>query len=215
MSNRNRSGNVAGDQYERAPDNWYCEGEAPVRQLMDAISFGRDLIWDPSCGRGNILDVAKARGHATVGSDIVDRHAKHRFYRGNFLHATRYPQPAPGGEVSIICNPPYGESDDGSDVDLAQRFARQAVAFPLNRIALLVPLGFLASQGRYRLFTRDCPPSHVAICSERPSMPPGHLIAQLGRDAFKGGRLDYCWVVWTRPHRWRTETVWLKPDEIA
>jgi hypothetical protein len=28
---------------------------------------------------------------------------------------------------------------------------------------------------------------------------------------FDGGMADYVWLVFTRPHRWRTETVWLEP----
>jgi hypothetical protein len=31
-----------------------------VEQLLSAIDFGDDLIWDPCCGAGNVLDVASA-----------------------------------------------------------------------------------------------------------------------------------------------------------
>lgn len=214
-----RSGNVAGDQYERAANNWYCEGPPPVRQLMNRLSFvgpnGPDMIWDACCGRGNILDVAKERGHQTVGSDIIDRHARHKFFRGNFLKATRSPNPG-DRRLSLICNPPYGDDNSGTGGgdDIAQAFMRHAVQFPIYRAAFLVPIGFQASVGRYRFFTRDCRPSHIAICCERPSMPPGHMIEEMGAKAFKGGRLDYCWVVFTYPHDQRCETIFLKPDSI-
>jgi len=44
-------------------------------------------------------------------------------------------------------------------------------------------------------------------------MPPGHLIDQMERP-YEGGMADYVALVWTRPHRWRTETVWLSPGSF-
>lgn len=45
-------------------------------------------------------------------------------------------------------------------------------------------------------------------------MPPGDRIAALGKRAFRGGMVDYCWIVWdvkrpTAPGQ--TRTIWLPP----
>lgn len=206
MSNR-PAGGARSKQWERAPYDWYREGPRPVQQLMHGIDFGHDLIWDPCCGVGNVLDVAASYGHKTHGSDIIDRHPRHAFTRGNVLtQIARMPSRA-GHETSVICNPPYSY-----EPEIAERIIDRILsAFPIRRAAFIVPIAFVASQdrwGRNRLLKRR--PSHLCIYRERHTMPPGHLIDEMEKP-FDGGMADYCAVVWTRPHRWRTETVWLQP----
>jgi hypothetical protein len=202
----------------RDPYNWYREPRSSVDQLFDAMSFGNDLIWDPCCGSANILDVAQDRGHPTIGSDVIDRHKPrpHRFYRGNFLELTRWPK-MPGRRLSIVSNPPYGRQ--GGYASISNEIIHRALhMIPFHRAAFLLPIEFLCSSGRYAFF-QNFKPSHVAYCSERPSMPPGALVSALGDDAFDGGMADYCWIIWTAPdgggpHRWRTESIWLRPSGL-
>lgn len=204
------AGGARSQKWERADFDWYVEPALAVEQLMAAIDFGDDMIWDGCCGRGTVLDVAKARGHWTIGSDIVDRFPRHKFYRGNILNATRWPN-AGDRALSYISNPPYSYEDD-----IAERIIRKVLStFPVRRAAFILPIAFLASGGRWRFFMRDCKPSHVAIYSERHTMPPGAMIDEMGDSAFKGGMQDYCAVVYTAPMtaRWRTETIWLEPSE--
>jgi hypothetical protein len=211
------AGGARSERYEREPYDWYCEDTRPVDQLMGAIDFEDDLIYDPSCGRGNILDVAKRRGHQTIGSDIIRRtcpvqgspvDARHKFVRGNFLLLSRAPVVA-GLGFSIINNPPYSYQPD-----ICEKFIRKALTLPLRRAAFLVPIAFLNSNDRWAFFQRDFRPSHVAILSERPSMPPGSKITPYTE--FKGGMQDYVWIIYTagNGHRWRTETIWLRPSCI-
>lgn len=190
--------------YPKDPLEWFVEPRSCVEQLASAIDFGEDLIWDPSCGRGTILDVFADRGHQVVGSDVVDRKPRHRrFYVGNFLNATKWPSPG-GRSLSIVNNPPFSR---------AAEFMHQAIhTMPIRRAAFIVPLEFLCSKGRFRLFTSTTP-SHVAFCSERPSMPPGAMVADMGDRAFKGGKSDFVWIVFTAPHRWRTQALWLRPSD--
>ena len=203
------AGGARSKKYLRADYDWYCENEIPVRQLLDCIDFADDLIWDPCCGRGNILDVARERGHRTVGSDIVDRSPRHRFIRGNVLTQISRPPGSHARPTSVISNPPYGYEED-----IAERIMRRVLAWPVRQSAFLLPIAFLASAGRWRFFEQDWRAAHVLICSERPTMPPGHRIGELGPQAFRGGMADYIWLVYRYPHRWRTETRWLRPDEL-
>lgn len=190
-------------KWERAPYDWYREQAWCVEQIMAAIDFGQDLIWDPTCGMGNTLDVAAARGHPTIGSDIIDRMPRHRFFRANILRLSRAPTPPEGHALSVICNPPYSYIED-----IAERVIRAVLCFNVRRAAFIVPIAFLAGQERRRFFTRDFRPSHTAIYSQRPTMPPGHMIEELAKP-FEGGMQDYACLIYTRPHRWRTETIWL------
>lgn len=209
------AGGARSERHEREPFDWYCEDRRPVDQLMDAIDFGDDLIYDPSCGRGNILDVAKRRGHPTIGSDLFDRYCvrlesraseRHRFFHADFLTLKRPPSPGDRA-LSIINNSPYSYKEG-----IAERFIRKALEFPIRRAAFVVPIAFLCSDERYRFFNHEFRPSHIAILSERPSMPPGSTLTRYTK--FKGGMGDYIWIIYTagNGHRWRTETIWLRPS---
>ncbi|APZ81799.1 methyltransferase [Erythrobacter phage vB_EliS_R6L] len=205
------AGGARSKKWDRAPYDWYCESPRVVEQLMHGVDFGDDLIWDPCCGRGNILDVAKRYGHPTIGSDVIDRKPRHRFMRGNILtQITRMPVYS-GRETSVICNPPYSYEPDIAELIIATILER----FNVRRAAFIVPIAFLASQDRWtnNKFAGRWKPSHTAIYRERHTMPPGHLIETMA-SPFEGGMADYCAVVFTRPHRWRSETIWLSPGHF-
>ena len=62
----------------------------------------------------------------------------------------------------VIGNPPY---------HLAEAFIRQSLKFlkPYGELIYLLPLNFLASMGRYRLFVHEYPLWQLIVCSDRPS----------------------------------------------
>lgn len=191
--------------YERADSDWYVEPRWCVEQMADAVDFDGALIWDPACGGGTITDVFSGRGYEVVGTDIVNRGAVHFRQNHDFLSGG-FPVPwSHAGRLSIVTNPPFR---------LAEQFVRQALRLADHRVAILQQLSFLASRQRHALFS-DFPPSDVLICSRRPSMPPGHMIAEMGDKAFKNGTADFCWIVWTRPHDREPRVRWLAPDQGA
>lgn len=201
-----------GDAYAEDEHGWYREPRSCVEQLFDAVDFRGGLIYDPCCGVGNILDVAKDRGFATIGSDIVQRGARHPFTRGNFLKLTRFPRPI-DRPLNIVMNPPFN-TPPGS----ALAIALKAIEFvPFWRFAMLVPLEFVCGQDRYEDLFSKHPPWGVAYCSQRPSMPPGtevEALALLGKD-FRGGKADFVWIIWERDYRGPTRSIWLRPDRVA
>lgn len=206
------AGAARSKKWERAPYDWYRESSRCVEQLFHGlaahgIDFGDDLIWDPCCGKGNVLDVAKRYGHPTFGSDVVDRAPRHPFRVGNILTQITGMPRLEGRQTSVISNPPYSY-----EPEIAERImVRILETFAVRRAAFILPIAFLASQerwGRNRLLRWR--PSQVCIYRERHTMPPGHLIDQMERP-YEGGMADYCVVVFTRPHRHRTELIWLPP----
>ena len=221
MTNRPANKNTA-KKWPRADKDWYCETPRVVEQLFHGLAehgamFDGDVIWDPCCGRGNVLDVARRYGHLTFGSDLVDRGANHRFAIANVLKLTQMPGPlrearVRGHQISVISNTPYSY-----EPDIAERVICHLLdSFPLRRAAFILPISFLNGQDRWPRgkFAGRFKPSHTAIYRERPTMPPGHMIDELGAKAFKGGMQDYCALVFTRPHRWRTETIWIPPGHF-
>jgi hypothetical protein len=200
----NTSRNYKKTGYARAEHQWYVEPRWCVEQLADAVDFRGHTIWDPCCGLGTIPDVFGARNHVTYASDLVDRG-----YAGlSGVHdATQHAAPIwlpTGARISIVTNPPF---------TAAEEIARVALMLADYRVAVLQQLSFLASKGRHRLFSQY-PPSDVLILSRRPSMPPGDKIEALGKQAFKGGTTDFCWIVWTRPHDRETRVRWLSPEGV-
>ena len=210
MSNR-PAGGARSKRWERSDYDFYREEPWVAQQIFDELSFGEpgnlDLIYDCCCGTGNILNVAKERGHPTIGGDIIDRDPRHRFNRGNILTNQHIPTVPPGRSISVITNPPFSY-----EPDIAEKIIRRVIEIvPFRRAVFILPIAFLAGQGRQRFFAKDFRPSHVLIYSQRPTMPPGNLIHEMA-NPFSGGMQDFCAIAYTGPkHQWRTELRWLQP----
>lgn len=208
MSVGNASRNFRVGDFDRVADDWYVEPRWCVEQLADALPMVEGAyVWDPCCGGGTIPSVYADRygQHRVIATDIVDRGYAHFQEEWD---ATRFGCPlsiAPGQRLDIISNPPF---------KLAETIARRALMLADYRVCILQQLSFLASKGRHALFT-EFPPSDILILSRRPSMPPGHMIAEMGDKAFRGGTNDFCWIVWTKPHDRETRVRWLSPEIAA
>lgn len=215
----------SGKPSKRHPLDWYVDEIWCARQLAAALGgFAREkaeglTVWDPACGMGNTLQAAWELGLPTYGSDLVDNFAWANFDacpelpRPAFLSLDFLEQREDPAPCSIVCNPPYSYRKG-----IAEAFARKALELATGRVCLLVPNKWLSSQARFRLFMEDAPPAAVLHLTQRPSMPPGDMIGLMGRRAFRGGMVDYCWVVWDhqRPTKaGETRAIWLPPLHIA
>ncbi|MDE2595990.1 MAG: hypothetical protein KGL44_03835 [Sphingomonadales bacterium] len=182
---------------KRHPYDWYVEEQWVTGQLIRALDGFRaeaeagEAIWDPSCGRGNIPAVFNEHGFKTYLSDVVDR-----VEWGEFSDSPRIPTPeffsadfremeAAPAPCSLVFNPPYSYIKG-----IAEAFVRHALKLTSRRVCAVLHL------------------------TQRPSMPPGDRIALMGGRAFRGGMIDYCWIVWnvrkpTLPGQ--TRTIWLPP----
>lgn len=161
--------------HARETNDWYVEPAWCVELLLNAVEF-TGPVWDPCCGCGTIPKAVIAHRGSAVGvggSDLVSR--------GYGLGSVDFlSDPVP--LTNTIFNPPYA---------LAERFILHALDVTTHKVAALVNLKFLASQGRRERLFNAHPPAAVLILSRRPSMPPGGA----GIEA-KGGTADYCWIVW-------------------
>ncbi|MCW3836009.1 hypothetical protein ACFQ1E_08155 [Sphingomonas canadensis] len=221
---------------KRHPLDWYVEEQWVTRQLIDALGGFRvalmrgETIWDPACGLGNIgaafgeLAAFGGGGHSRrlMLSDVVRRidaeqleGVRFDFAAMDFLESIAPPNP-----VSIVCNPPYSYRKGAGRYAgqlISEAFARHALRIVAacggTYVAMVLPVKWLASQARWRLFS-DHPPSAVLHLTQRPSMPPGDRIAEMGARAFRGGMVDYWWIVWDVRHPaapGETRTIWLPP----
>ena len=215
----------SGRHAKRHPLDWYVDEVWCARQLAEALGgFALEQrqglsVWDPSCGMGNTLQAAWELGIQTYASDLVDNFPWANFdacpdlprplwFSADFLDRMVVPAPC-----SIVCNPPYSYFKR-QDVAISELFARKALSLATGRVCLLLPNKWLSSQIRYSLFAEDHPPQAILHLTQRPSMPPGDRIAAMGKRAFCGGMIDYCWIIWnvqqpTQPGA--TRTIWLPP----
>lgn len=203
---------------DRHPWDWYVEQQWVTHRLLDCAPIDRaPLIIDPCCGMGNILHALHAHDIVAVGADLVDRGAPSFLGEHDFIGQQRAIWEALPA-ISIMMNPPFSFQDGRMVRGLAERFVRRALEIATHQVAVLLPLKWLASQERYRLFNDETPVG-VWILTERPSMPPGDQIAALGKRAWARGKVDYMWVLWDKRRdplrdadgRAFTPTYWIPP----
>lgn len=201
MTRRRKS---AGPRKDRHPFDWYVEPRWAVELLFKHVAF-LGTIGDPCCGLGTIPSVARELGYDTAAADLHDRGYEHLDAIADFLtDATLFE-----GVNNLVFNPPYSYRPR-----IAEAFVRRAIEIAGMTVAALVPIKWLCTQVRFDLFAK-CPPKLLLVLSTRPSMPPGNKIAELGNKAFKGGTIDYCWVIWEVGYQGPAETRWIKRDDEA
>jgi hypothetical protein len=175
--------------HERDARDFYVEPEWAVELLLNVEPFA-GWIFDPFAGSGTIVRVAKRHGLMAEGSDLEPR--GDGIERADFFETTRR-------RSNFVFNPPYKG---------AERAIRHALSLAMLKVAVLVQSKFPYSQTRHRLFT-ELPPARIYFLSSRPSMPPGEKLLA-GTVEAKGGKLDYCWIVWSKDRTDITTAHWLK-----
>ncbi len=210
----------------RHPWDWYVEQEWVTERLLDVAPIDRSVtMLDPCCGMGMMVRALRARGLQAYGSDLFDRGAPHFLGTHDFLGDQRA-MIEQAASLSIFFNPPFSYQDGKMVRGLAEKMIRRALEVATHQVAALLPLKWQASEGRYALFSQpETAPVGIWVLSERPSMPPGDQIDELGRRAWARGKVDYMWVLWDkrrRPHLDRegmpfVPTYWIPPrgDDIS
>ena len=186
--------------WDRDEFDWYVEPEKASAALFKVERFVGD-IWDPCCGGGNIVRSARAAGHVSRGTDVVNRDPTTCSAIMDFLaiHASA---------DNIVMNPPFFHAKGAED------FIRKAVRITRGKVAAFVDVRFIAGAKRAQGLFKDHAPARIWIVTPRVSCPPGSYLAA-GNKAGNGSS-DWCWLVWTigEPAR-PTELRWLNVDEVA
>lgn len=211
---------------KRHPLDWCVEQGWEWDQVVRAIGIDEELadgvaLWDPCAGYGHSGSRLEAHGFARVFlSDLVEnvRYAdflrRPTFFSADFLEQTA----PPATPVSIWFNPPFSYKkvrwpDVPYDMFIGEACVRRALQLATHRVVALFPIKWLAGgKNRGKFFRFVSPPQMILLFTQRPSMPPGDIIDQLGDNAFRNGKIDYCAVVWDvrRPtYHGKTRTIWL------
>lgn len=182
---------------ERDPLDYYPTPAATTRAILPFLDIGkRDIVFDPACGDGAILNEVRTwYGCETVGIELDEGRARvaashgNRVVSGNaFTSPWLPPRDDHWSEQArfLIGNPPFGLSMEFIAISLNELHHRR-----LDRVVWLLPLDFVATKGRADFHRKH--PSDMNVLTERPS--------------FTGdGDTDmrqYAWFVWPGGGKWR------------
>lgn len=181
--------------WEREANEHYVEPHWCSERLFEEEQFVGQ-IWDPCCGFGRVPESASAAGFHVYASDIVDRGYRNLCETSDFLKCNDQ-----CASPNIVCNPPF---------NIASQFALHALSLgATKKVAMIFPTARLNAAK----WLQKTPLSTVWLMTPRPSMPPGHVIARGEKP--KGGKKDFCWLVWTKNYKGPAELKWLRRDRKA
>jgi hypothetical protein len=157
-----------------------------TRVLLDHVPL-RPPVWEPACGRGDMVKaIAQACG-PVIASDIADHGYGDGWIKHDFLHDAPLTTPRGLPPRTIVTNPPYGTD--------AAKFIRRALA--------LVPAddGLVAMLLRHEF---DCPKRHLDLFARRDFALKIVLNTRPRWDWWRPGgaagnpRHNFAWYVWDR-----------------
>ena len=179
----------AGTGHERDSRDFYGTPDWATRAILPHLSaLGCDLVVDPCCGAGAILDVVGKEWPdvACVGLELDDvlaaeaRTRGHQVHRRDALDAPSWGKWARWKHPLVLTNPPYKLA-----IDFVQR-AIDEMFDAGGAIVMLLRLNWLASQKRAKWMRQFTPSVHVL-----PRRPP--FTGDGKTDA-----TDYGWMIWQR-----------------
>ena len=169
--NRSRLREHRNDQYDTPPE--------AVRALLKVERLPQ-IIWEPACGRGNIVMALRAAGHQVFATDLNYRGCPDSHHRVDFLFPVRMEGRAIG---AIVTNPPF---------QLASDFVEMAIErAPL--VIMLLRLGFYESEGRSRILEGA---GLARIHQFRKRLPMMHREGWTGKRA--SSSMAFAWYVWIK-----------------
>jgi len=177
----NTLGNSRAPLSERGHD-LYETPDVAVRALLRVEPLP-DVIWEPACGPGAIVNVLRDGGHKVYATDLVDYGCPDSEGGIDFLKAT-----APSFAVgAVLTNPPY---------KFANEFVAHALTLGIPKVVMLLRLAFLESERRQPIL--DCGLlARVHVFRNR--LPRMHRGGWEGRKATS--RIQFAWFVWELGHR--------------
>jgi hypothetical protein len=184
---------VSGDRYYT--EAWVTEA------LLDRVRF-RGTIWEPACGRGDMVEVLRRYGYRVVASDIAGAELGCGGARAADFLTT---PPLCTGEFSIVTNPPY---------TLAEQFIRAALRLTRaggGMVAMIMRNEYDCAASRRDLFERRAFTTKLVL-TRRPKW----VDALAPHSA--SPRHNFAIYLWDHRHRGPARIAWLpsrQPDLLA
>jgi len=177
--------------YARLDYDAYFTEPWVTRVLLDHVS-PRHPIWEPACGRGDMVKVLAANCGPVIASDIADHGYEGGWVRHDFLRDAPLTTPQGALPRSIVTNPPYGDD--------AARFIRRALALVPDDglVAMLLRHEYDCAAKRVDLFERP-DFSLKIVLNKRPRWDWWRPI-KMRYPKKERPRHNFAWYVWDRLH---------------
>lgn len=182
------TGNAKAALAERG-DDLYETPACAVEALLEAENLP-ECIWEPACGPGSIVSILRTAGHRVYATDLVDYACPDSYSRVDFL-MEKHPDFFIG---AIVTNPPF---------KLAREFVTHALAIGVPKVAMLLRLAFLESEGRRAILDNGWLARVHVFRNRLPMMHRagrGTKVAKTNTSA-----MAFAWFVWDRDHKGPTE----------
>ena len=160
-------------------DDLYETPSCAVEALLRVEKLPMHL-WEPACGRGNIVTVLKNAGYSVYSSDLVNYGTGD--WGVDFLMEWRLPHHC----EAIITNPPF---------KLAEEFVDHALAL-CPKVIMLLRLAFLESERRCAILDTGL---LARIYVFRKRLPMMHRDGWQGKKANSG--VAFAWFIWDKSHK--------------
>ena len=174
--------NIGQSNGTRDPVDRYETPYSVTRALARRIDLPR-RVREPACGTGRMVRVLEELGHEVYATDIVEHGVDF------LLDDSR--------RAAIVTNPPYRDG-------LAEKFVRHALDVCDGPVAMLLRLGFLNSQGRYKFLVKHPPTSLIVIS-------PRIIFFKADGSRISGQAHDHAWFLWNVSER---PLDFVGPDEL-
>ena len=182
LSKKNADIAMRGSCFERVEGDRYWTEPWVTKALLDKVKF-RGTVWEPACGRGDMVNVLAGYGYDVLKSDIAgDALGCKNASKADFLAQSSSPCHGP---FSIVTNPPY---------TLAEAFIRQALELTehyVGGVAMLLRNEYDCAAGRRELFEHEAFAAKLVLTRRPKWVDSGHSASP---------RHNFAWYVWEWGH---------------
>lgn len=172
----------------RETNDYYATDPRAIKELLKYESFNKN-VWECACGEGNLSEALKSEGYNVFSTDLIDRG-----YQDELLDFLTNERKFDG---DIITNPPFKYT--------TEFILKSLEAIPEgNKVAMFLKINYLSGKARYREIYSKFPPMRVYVFSSGIACSKNNL-----PDGYKGGAMNYVWMIWEKGKYSPTELKWI------
>lgn len=184
------SGFSNGALQKREEHDYYATDPKAGEMLLELDSFSK--IWECAVGGGHLAEGLARHGEVAKMSDLYPHDCMDLLVEWEQIDFLEFDGEWDG---DIITNPPYKFA--GEFIEKAMEILK-----PERKLALWLPIRYLASKGRRKIFEKY-PPFKVWVSSSRLICAPNGMFDQI-----KGSAVDYAWFIWHKGYEGETKLGW-------